>query len=66
MLEANVLCGGDSRYYFVRGYVAGSPSPRWLMSVGREEESLSVLKMVEHPDLVNASFEQMRNEMRKE
>ena len=35
------------------------------MSVGREEESLSVLKMVEHPDLVNASFEQMRNEMRK-
>ena len=24
MLEANVLCGGDSRYYFVRGYVAGS------------------------------------------
>ena len=24
MLEADVLCGGDSRYYFVRGYVAGS------------------------------------------
>lgn len=40
-------------------------SPRWLMSVGREEESLSVLKMVEHPDQVNASFEQMRNEIRK-
>ncbi len=48
------------------GMLLVPPSPRWLMSVGREEESLSVLKMVEHPDLVNASFEQMRNEMRKE
>lgn len=47
------------------GMLLVPPSPRWLMSVGREEESLSVLKMVEHPDLVNASFEQMRNEMRK-
>ena len=24
MLEADVLCGGDSRYYFVRGDVARS------------------------------------------
>ena len=47
------------------GMLLVPPSPRWLMSVGREEESLSVLKMVEHPDLVNASVEQMRNEMRK-
>ena len=47
------------------GMLLVPPSPRWLMSVGREEESLSVLKMVEHPDLVNASFEQMRNETRK-
>lgn len=47
------------------GMLLVPPSPRWLMSVGREEESLSVLKMVEHPDQVNASFEQMRNEIRK-
>lgn len=47
------------------GMLLVPPSPRWLMSVGREEESLSVLKMIEHPDQVNVSFEQMRNEMRK-
>mgnify|MGYP000394060403 CR=1 FL=1 len=65
MLEADVLCGGDSRYYFVRGYVARSAISKVVDVCWQEEESLSVLKMVEHPDLVNASFEQMRNEMRK-
>lgn len=44
------------------GMLLMPPSPRWLMSVNREQESLSVLKMVEHPDLVNLSFEQMKRE----
>ena len=70
--EASVSCWRPMFYVGVIpaiilfvGMLLVPPSPRWLMSVGREEESLSVLKMVEHPDLVNASFEQMRNEMRK-
>lgn len=70
--EASVSCWRPMFYVGVIpaiilfvGMLLVPPSPRWLMSVGREEESLSVLKMVEHPDLVNASFERMRNEMRK-
>lgn len=70
--EASVSCWRPMFYVGVIpaiilfvGMLLVPPSPRWLMSVGREEESLSVLKMVEHPDLENASFERMRNEMRK-
>lgn len=65
MLEADVLCGVIPAIILFVGMLLVPPSPRWLMSVGREEESLSVLKMIEHPDQVNVSFEQMRNEMRK-
>lgn len=48
------------------GMLLVPPSPRWLMSIGKEEECLSVLRKVEHPDLVESSFEQIRTEIRKD
>lgn len=47
------------------GMLLMPPSPRWLMSVNKEQECLSVLRMVEHPDLVDKSFEQMREDLKK-
>ncbi|MQY79364.1 MAG: sugar porter family MFS transporter [Bacteroidetes bacterium] len=38
-------------------------TPRWLISKGRNEEGLNVLRKVEDPDLVDESFNKMKEEM---
>ena len=38
-------------------------TPRWLISMGRNEEGLNVLRKVEDPDLVDESFNKMKEEM---
>jgi sugar porter (SP) family MFS transporter len=38
-------------------------TPRWLMSKGREEESLRILKRIEQPDLVDESMARMKEEI---
>ncbi len=40
-------------------------TPRWLMSQGREEESLKILKRIEEPALVEESMQRMRDEVEK-
>ncbi len=41
-------------------------TPRWLMSKGREEESLKILKRIEEPSLVNESIQRMKDEITKD
>lgn len=38
-------------------------TPRWLISKGRDEEGLNVLRKVEDPDFVDESFNKMKEEM---
>lgn len=38
-------------------------TPRWLISKGRNEEGLNVLRKVEDPDFVDESFNKMKEEM---
>ena len=40
-------------------------TPRWLMSKGREEESLRILKRIETPDQVKVSMKSMKDEIAK-
>ena len=40
-------------------------TPRWLMSKGREAESLKILKRLEEPSLVEESMQRMRDEVEK-
>ncbi|MBN2615573.1 MAG: sugar porter family MFS transporter, partial [Bacteroidales bacterium] len=40
-------------------------TPRWLMSKGREEESLKILKRIESPDQVKESMNSMKREIEK-
>ncbi|MDE3184606.1 MAG: sugar porter family MFS transporter [Bacteroidota bacterium] len=41
-------------------------TPRWLMSKGREEEGLRILKRIEEPSLVEESMQRMRDELEKD
>ncbi len=40
-------------------------TPRWLMSKGREAESLKILKRIEEPAMVEESMQRMRDEVEK-
>lgn len=65
MLEADVLCGGDSRYYFVRGYVAGSTISKVVDVRWQGGGEFIGLKDDRAPGSSKCLIEQMRNEMRK-
>jgi SP family galactose:H+ symporter-like MFS transporter len=41
-------------------------TPRWLMSKGRETESLKILKKIEEPALVEESMKRMKEELEKD
>ena len=41
-------------------------TPRWLMSKGREEKALKVLKKIEDPSSIDASMQMMRDEINKD